>query len=98
MAKNSKRRPARTGGTNSYTGSADDAAPHNAGMESAPQKNSATDVDDVHGLAIKRWQTGHERERDNIDLAYEDLEFLEGDQWPADSVTARESEKRPVQT
>src|SRR5205814_8863259 len=98
MAKISKRRPARGSAANLDTANhADDAAPHNAGMESAPRKKPDTenDVEDVHALAIKRWTAGHERERDNIDLAYDDLEFLEGDQWPADAGPARESEERP---
>src|SRR5438477_435490 len=99
MAKISKRRPAKGSAANLDTANhADDAAPHNAGMESAPRKKSDAADDDVHATAIKRWTAGHERERENIDLAYEDLEFLEGDQWPADAVTARASEKRPVQT
>src|SRR5258708_3345746 len=74
-------------------------APLHAGREGAPQKETSTeDADDIHATAIRRWTAGHERDRDNIDAAYEDLEFLEGDQWPADAVAARESEKRPVQT
>lgn len=59
---------------------------------------SAAEADDVHALAIRRWQAGYERDRDNVDQAYEDLAFLEGDQWPREALTLRENEKRPIQT
>lgn len=112
MAKPTTRRPSKgRANSNTYAGAPED-APHSSGMQSlgtpdntdtdegAPKKGKKkTDDDsDTHETAIKRWTAGHERDRENIDLAYEDLEFLEGDQWPADAVTARESEKRPVQT
>ena len=64
----------------------------------APEKGKLDKNDDIHRTAIRRWQAGYDRDRDNIDDAYEDLEFLEGDQWPKDAVTLRENEKRPVQT
>ena len=54
--------------------------------------------DDAHALALKRWQAGYERDRDNIDEAYEDLEFLEGNQWPPRAITLRQNEDRPMQT
>ena len=63
MAKISKRRPAKGSAANLDTANhADDAAPHNAGMESAPRKKSDAADDDVHATAIKRWTAGHERE------------------------------------
>lgn len=48
--------------------------------------------------ARARYDRAMERERDNITLAYEDLEFLAGKQWPADLVKVREGESRPVLT
>lgn len=88
MSKSTKRKPSGSDGGDS------DAAQTNI----APDKASPRADDDTHRIAIRRWQAGYDRDRENIDDAYEDLEFLEGDQWPADAVTLRENEKRPVQT
>ena len=99
MSKPTKRKPPGSGGGGSYEDAepvSGDAAPDNDKPPKArPQRDGA---DDVHSIAIRRWQAGYERDRDNIDDAYEDLEFLEGDQWPQDAVTLRQNEKRPVQT
>jgi hypothetical protein len=89
MARSHERRPAKAGGSKTY------AQPDTAHDAERPDESKP---DDVHALALKRWQAGYERDRDNIDAAYADLEFLEGDQWPAEAVRLRESEERPIQT
>lgn len=48
--------------------------------------------------AHARFRRAEERERDNQRLAYEDLEFLDGNQWPAALAREREAEGRPVLT
>lgn len=48
--------------------------------------------------ARQRYDRAMERERENIQMAYEDLEFLAGKQWPDDLVKTRENESRPVLT
>jgi hypothetical protein len=90
MARLRERRPAKAGGANT------DAPP--AGQAAHDEDPNKTGKDDVHALALKRWQAGYERDRDNIEAAYEDLEFLEGNQWPAEAITLRQSEDRPIQT
>src|ERR1044072_5892706 len=92
MTKSTKRKPSGSGGGARYGDS--EVTPGDA----APEKATPRDEDDVHRVALRRWQAGYDGDRDNIDDAYEDLEFLEGDQWPADAVTLRQTEKRPVQT
>ena len=89
MARSHERRPAKAGGSKTY------AQPDTAHDADPPDESKP---DDVHALALKRWQAGYERDRDNIDAAYEDLEFLEGNQWPAEAIKIRESEDRPIQT
>lgn len=54
---------------------------------------------DILAQAREDWDAAWEREEDNIRLAYEDLEFLAGDnysQWPVDERRKREDECRPV--
>jgi hypothetical protein len=87
MAGPDKRRPVKPGRADGY------AQPAEATATSRHDED-----DDVHALALKRWQAGYERDRDNIDAAYEDLEFLEGNQWPAEAIAIRQSEDRPIQT
>src|SRR4051794_94486 len=48
--------------------------------------------------ARARWDRAMDRERDNIRLAYEDLDFLAGNQWPANLIQERNDESRPVLT
>ena len=91
MARSRERRPAKAGEAKTYAQPVEEAA-HDQ------ERSDQTDPDDVHALALKRWQAGYERDRDNIDAAYEDLEFLEGNQWPAEAITIRQSEDRPIQT
>ena len=97
MSKSAKRKPSGSDGGESY-GESDVASDAAQQADVAATKSKPDKDDDVHRVAIRRWQAGYDRDRDNIDDAYEDLEFLEGDQWPADAVTLRENEKRPVQT
>ena len=73
MAKFSRRRPAKSGAVETDA-RADDAY---AAPDTKPGEDDASD--DVHALAMKRWQAGYERDRDNIDEGYEDLQFLEGE-------------------
>lgn len=44
---------------------------------------------DFIATALKRYDAGYDRERDNINEAYEDLEFRAGNQWPTYAKTAR---------
>jgi hypothetical protein len=48
--------------------------------------------------ALKRYRLAEERERENQRKAYEDLEFLDGNQWPEGLRKERETEGRPVLT
>ncbi len=48
--------------------------------------------------ARERWSRGMDRERENIKLAYEDLDFMAGNQWPAEVAKTRNAESRPVLT
>lgn len=57
------------------------------------------DKKDILAKARKDWDAAEQRERHNIKLAYEDLEFLAGDelsQWPAKQRKEREDEGRPT--
>src|SRR6185295_18163750 len=64
MARLRERRPAKAGGANT------DAPP--AGQAAHDEDPNKTGKDDVHALALNRWQAGYERDRDNIEAAYED--------------------------
>lgn len=52
-------------------------------------------VKDIIATAKKRFQHCQEAESENRDLALEDLEFVEGEQWPDDVKSEREKEGRP---
>ena len=90
MAKSNKRRPAGPGDAKTYESTDETDRDESA---KKPEQD-----EDIHALALKRWQAGYERDRDNIDAAYEDLEFLEGNQWPAEAIAIRQNEDRPIQT
>lgn len=45
--------------------------------------------------ARERWDRSLDKERENIRLAYEDLNFLAGDQWPPQQRKDRENDGRP---
>ena len=66
----------------------------------ADSKRARTDEEsEILAQAREDWDAAWEREQDNIKNAYEDLEFLAGDdycQWPSDQRRKRESESRPV--
>jgi hypothetical protein len=65
----------------------------------APSKGKSKDHRDILAQARKDWTAAEERERHNIKLAYEDLEFLAGDdlsQWPEKQKKEREAEGRPT--
>lgn len=54
---------------------------------------------DILAQARKDWDAAEQRERHNIKLAYEDLEFLAGDelsQWPEKQRKERENDGRPT--
>ena len=53
---------------------------------------------DILAQARKDYDAAYEREKDNIKLAYEDLEFLSGEQWPEKQKKEREDDGRPVLT
>jgi hypothetical protein len=54
--------------------------------------------DDFLKEAMERADEGYNRERENIDAGYEDLEFEAGNQWPDWARKQREAEDRPVLT
>ncbi len=65
----------------------------------AESYGDAGGADDVHALAIKRFELATDHDRHNTDAAYEDLEFCDlEEQWPDDARKLREDEKRPCQT
>lgn len=59
-----------------------------------------TDHGDLLKEALERYDAARSREGDNIDLAYEDLEFSHatGEQWDAKSKKERQAEGRPCLT
>lgn len=64
----------------------------------AKSRDKAQDKD-VLAQARKDWDAAEERERPNIKLAYEDLEFLAGDnmaQWDQKALAERTAEGRPT--
>jgi hypothetical protein len=66
-----------------------------------PKSEAKADEGEEHEIcttAIKRYSRWLERERDNIDNAYEDLRFRAGEQWPMDALKSRQEEKRPILT
>jgi hypothetical protein len=67
-------------------------------MAKTKDKPSKKDDKDFLSEAMKRYERGYERERENMDLAYEDLEFRAGDQWDAIAEKCRREESRPVLT
>src|SRR6185312_11087220 len=63
-----------------------------------PIKLSKDQKDAILKLARERWSRAMERERQNIKLAYDDLDFMAGNQWPPEVAAARNAESRPVLT
>lgn len=61
-------------------------------------RETKADKDGILELARKRWDAAYERERSNIAAAYEDLEFLAGDQWDEKIRKDREDDFRPCHT
>ena len=61
-------------------------------------RNTEAPDADFLAEALKRYERGYERERDNIDEAFVDLAFRAGDQWPAEAKRAREADSRPCLT
>src|SRR5258706_14138375 len=61
-------------------------------------KDSRKGSKSILAQARKDWDAAEQRERHNIRLAYEDLEFLAGDelsQWPEKQRKERENDGRP---
>ncbi len=48
--------------------------------------------------ALAKYERAYDKERTNIILAYEDLEFRVGEQWPGDVKREREADHRPALT
>lgn len=63
-----------------------------------PLKITKDEKDAILKIARQRWDRAMDRERENIKLAYEDLDFLAGNQWPETVAATRASESRPVLT
>lgn len=64
----------------------------------SPDKTAGDNTDDICRTALLRYSRWREREVENIDLAYEDLQFRAGEQWPGDVVKERAVDKRPMLT
>lgn len=62
------------------------------------KKLSKKDRDAVLELGRKRYSRAMDHERENIQLAYDDLEFMAGRQWPDEVRNERVGEGRPVLT
>lgn len=63
----------------------------------ADTKASASTPEPVRE-AMERWKLAEDRERDNRERAYEDLQFRAGEQWPDKEKDRLESEGRPALT
>lgn len=61
-------------------------------------KLSRKEKDELLKTARARWDRGMDNERENIKLAYDDLDFMAGNQWPVDVAKTRNDESRPVLT
>jgi hypothetical protein len=48
--------------------------------------------------ALRKYERAYDKERTNITLAYEDLEFRVGEQWPVETKRDRERDYRPALT
>src|SRR5262249_24995391 len=59
-----------------------------------PNKHRLPD-DEFLKTAIERADEAYQREKDNIAEAYEDLDFLAGNQWPEWAKKERAEEDRP---
>jgi hypothetical protein len=68
-------------------------------LPKATEAKSAKKIDsEFLSDAMERVHSAYQVERPNIEAAYEDLEFLAGDQWPAYAKQQREAQKRPILT
>jgi len=75
------------------------ASPPDSASEQPKGKGPAAQPSDLVTTFRKRYEDAYERERENIDKAYEDLGFAEEEaQWDADVRRKREIEGRPCLT
>lgn len=51
-----------------------------------------------HEEVLEQYQVDWDKDRHNIECAYEDLEMLAGNQWPEEIRNSREADSRPVLT
>jgi hypothetical protein len=65
---------------------------------SGKKKLNKSDADEILKEARERWDRAYEKEEENMVLAYEDLQFMAGNQWPERVRNEREQEGRPVLT
>lgn len=62
-------------------------------------KEAVSDADDIMSVFRKRYEDAYQRERNNIDLMYEDMGFAEGEnQWDDRVRRQREADMRPCLT
>ena len=66
--------------------------------KNAEARQREKDESDPHAKALARYERAYQRERDNIDAAYEDLAFYAGSQWQQELLARRELEDRPALT
>ena len=69
-----------------------------AGEKNEAGSLSRKEKSEILKTARARWDRGMDAERENIRLAYDDLEFEAGNQWPQTVAKTRENESRPVLT
>lgn len=67
--------------------------------EKGTDENPHSTAEEVsHVEAMKRWNRAWNKDRENIEAAYNDLKFLAGDQWLEELRIQRETDSRPVMT
>jgi hypothetical protein len=64
----------------------------------APEADGTDKDTEFHREAVARYDAAWQREQENITAAYEDLEFLTGEQWDLMVKAEREAENRPCMT
>lgn len=64
----------------------------------AKKKYKSPENDAICKQALERYRRWYEKERENIEAAYDDLRFRAGEQWPAKVLDERTNEGRPVLT